>query len=195
MLTTRPAQPRAAGIDRSDPVQVAFLDDPTARTALAHAAPVGDRDPDEYAAVVYAGGYGAVLDFPQAVDLAEFTTAVFASGGWISAVCHGPAGLLALRHADGSALVAGRHLTAFSVAEEVASDMLDALPLLLPDALTDLGAHVTVGSPFRPHVVVDGHLVTGQNPASAPEVARRLAAALGPSPTSVLPATVASGQR
>lgn len=132
--------------------------------------------------VVYAGGSGAACDLPHAPDIAGFA-ALWSGGGWIGAVCRGTAGLLPLRTPNDAPLVAGRRVTAFSVAEEEASDMLDLAPVLLPNALTALGADVTVRPPFRAHLVVDDRLVTGQNPASAGGVAHALASALGPVPT------------
>ena len=182
VLAPAPGPPLAAGVDPSDPVQQAFLTDPAARAALDAAGPVGDRDPGDYAAVVYAGGAGAPFDLPGADGIARFAAAVAAGGGWIAAVCRGTAGLLPLRGPDGAPLVAGRRVTAFSAAEEGATAMLDLTPVLLPDALGELGARVAVGPPFRSHVVVDGRLVTGQNAASAPGAARALAHALGPAP-------------
>jgi putative intracellular protease/amidase len=172
--------PVAAGVDRSDATQLAFLSDPVARAALDRPLRVEScPHPQDYAAVVYAGGYGAVFDFPGAQGIADFAAAVHDGGGWISAVCHGPAGLLPLRISGGVPLVAGRLVAAFTAAEEEASDMLETVPVVLSDALTALGAEMSVGRIFRSHVVTDGRLITGQNPASAPEAARRLAAALG----------------
>ncbi|MGL4175655.1 MAG: type 1 glutamine amidotransferase domain-containing protein [Dermatophilaceae bacterium] len=174
--------PLASGVDRADPVQRAFLADPAARRALSRATPVGRRDPARYAAVVYAGGYGAVFDMPHDEALASFASAVAAGGGWLWAVCHGPAGLLPLRTEAGRPLVAGRRVAAFTVEEEDASDMRGVVPLLLPDALGALGARMSAGPAFRSHVVRDGRLITGQNPASAPAAARELVDALGPAP-------------
>jgi putative intracellular protease/amidase len=179
LLTPAAGPPLAAGVDLSDRAVQAFLADPAARAAVDAAGPGAGHDPEEYAAVVYAGGAGAPFDLPTAGELADLGSAVAGDGGWIAAICRGTAGLLPLRGPAGP-LVAGHRVTAFSAAEEDATGMLGLAPVLLPDALAALGAQVSVGPPFRAHVVTSGRLVTGQNAASAPAVARALAQALGP---------------
>ncbi len=106
-------------------------------------------------------------------------------GAVISAVCHGPAALLNVSLPDGGALVAGKRVSAFTNDEERAVGMTAIVPFLLADALTERGAdHHRAAPSFLPHVEIDGTLVTGQNPASAVQVAeaavRVATAATGP---------------
>jgi putative intracellular protease/amidase len=67
--------------------------------------------------------------------------------------------------------VAGRRVAAFTNAEERAVGMASVVPYFLADELSDRGAVLNQSPPFLPHVAVDGRLVTGQNPASARQVA------------------------
>lgn len=169
--STRPGSPPISGIDRSDPPQRAFLDDPAVRAALAATVPVSELDPGDFGAVFIAGGHGAMFDLPQDEGLADFLSAFHAAGGVITAFCHGVAALLGVRAPGGAHLVADRDVTGFSNAEEYAVGLADVVPFLLADELERRGARYTAAEPFRPHVVADGTLVTGQNPASAQQAA------------------------
>jgi putative intracellular protease/amidase len=164
------------GADRADPVQRAFL----AQVDLAAARPVESADPAGYRAVFYVGGHGAMWDFPGNPAVARLGTEIYAAGGVVAAVCHGPAGLLDLRRPDGTHLLAGADVTSFSNAEEAEIGLDSVVPFLLQTALEQRGARHTDAGIFAPHVVVDGRLVTGQNPPSsagvAQEVIRLLAA-------------------
>jgi putative intracellular protease/amidase len=105
---------------------------------------------------------------------------IYESNGVIGAVCHGPAGLVNIKLSDGSYLVAGKQLAAFTNEEEAAVGLTEVVPYLLADALTGHGAkHMTVGN-FEANTVVDGRLVTGQNPASAVGVGEAMVKLLVP---------------
>ena len=105
----------------------------------------------------------------------------------LAAVCHGLAGLLPLTLSDGSHLIAGKQVTGFSNTEEAAVGLATVVPFLLQDRLQELGGAYRSGSDFAPHVVTDGRMVTGQNPASAADVAHAilqlLTAAVSPATT------------
>ncbi|WP_198535928.1 type 1 glutamine amidotransferase domain-containing protein [Pseudofrankia saprophytica] len=165
-------RPQADGVDHSDPVQRLFLGSQDVRDALDGTPAVSEVDPADYAAVFLAGGYAAMWDMPDNPALGALVAAVWTAGGVVNAVCHGPAGLLPARRDDGTPLVRGLRVTGFSHDEERKASMIGVVPLLLPDALTALGAHYESGRSYAPRVVVDSRVVTGQNPASAPEAAR-----------------------
>jgi putative intracellular protease/amidase len=101
-------------------------------------------------------------------------------GKVVAAVCHGPAGLLDVRDAQGGALVNGRRISAFTDSEEAAAGLDHAVPFLLETRLRQQGALFERGTDFQPHAVRDGQLVTGQNPASSLDVARLVLEALRP---------------
>lgn len=124
-------------------------------------------DPFDYAAIYYAGGHGAMWDLPDATQIHRMTTTIFESKGVVGGVCHGPAGLVNVKLSDGSYLVAGRTVSAFTNAEEEAADATDIMPFLLETRLRGRGPEFTQGPKWEAHVAESGRLTTGQNPASA----------------------------
>lgn len=162
------------GVNRSDAINAAFLDDPALMQALAETRSAAAIDPTQYAAIYYAGGHGTIWDFPNDEVLAARAAAVYEQGGVVGAVCHGPAGLVPIRLANGEPLVKGRAVAAFTNEEEAAVGLTGVVPFLLADALTALGAHHRPGAPWAKNVVVSERLVTGQNPASATGVAEAM---------------------
>jgi putative intracellular protease/amidase len=97
----------------------------------------------------------------------------------VAAVCHGPAALVGVTLSDGRPLVDGRRVAAFTDSEEAAVGLHEVVPFLLQTRLEQLGAIHTGTDDFQAHVVTDGRLVTGQNPASATGVAEAVVVALG----------------
>ena len=91
----------------------------------------------------------------------------------VAAVCHGPAALVEAKLSNGEPLVAGRRVAGFSNEEEKAAELDQIVPFLLESRLTELGARYERGPMWKPFVVRDGRLVTGQNPASSREAARQ----------------------
>ncbi|HYY10672.1 MAG TPA: type 1 glutamine amidotransferase domain-containing protein [Kineosporiaceae bacterium] len=172
LVSVAGGEPPMDGADLSDPVQRAFTEDPRMRAALAATPRFADVDPAAYDAVLFAGGHGTMWDFPHDRDLQSVARAVAEQGGVVAAVCHGPAALVGVTLADGRPLVAGKEVAAFTDDEEEAAGLTAHVPFLLQTRLEELGAHHTAAPPFEPHVVTDGRLVTGQNPASATGVAQ-----------------------
>lgn len=159
--------------DLDDPINVAFLASADAKELTGTLKPEA-VDPTQYSAIFYAGGHGAMWDFPGSEALAGLAAQIWDNGGVVAAVCHGPAGLVNIKLADGSYLVDGKRLTAFTNAEEAAVKLTDTVPFLLATTLEERGATHVPAPNFAEHVVVDGRLVTGQNPASATEVGRSI---------------------
>jgi len=157
-----------------------FQDDETAMAALNGTRPIAALDPTGYAAVFLPGGHGTMWDLPGNDALKRLVGTLFDSGRIVSAVCHGPAGLVQVSQADGRPLVAGRRVSAFTDAEEQAVGLVEAMPFLLETMLREQGAQFENGPNFQPHAVRDGNLVTGQNPQSSAMVAQEVIAALGP---------------
>ena len=131
-------------------------------------------DSSEYSAVFYAGGHGVMWDLPNNQELAQITAAIYERNGIVGAVCHGPAGLVNVQLSDGTYLVAGKTLAAFTNEEEEAVELTDQMPFLLESKLIERGAQHTEAPNFQPHVMVSDRLVTGQNPASATKTAEAI---------------------
>ncbi len=96
----------------------------------------------------------------------------------VAAVCHGPAGLVSALKPDGTPLVAKKKVTAFSNTEETTEGLDQVVPFLLETPLTELGAEFVKAENFQEHVVQDGNLITGQNPASSSAAATAVIATL-----------------
>ncbi|MDX2939510.1 type 1 glutamine amidotransferase domain-containing protein [Streptomyces ipomoeae] len=129
-------------------------------------------DVDDYDAIYLTGGHGVMFDFHQSQALETLIARFYETGRIVSAVCHGPCGLLDVTLSSGEPLVKGRNVTGFSWREEELAQRADAVPYSLEDRLKELGAsYTTADKPFGVHVVEDGRLITGQNPSSARAVA------------------------
>jgi putative intracellular protease/amidase len=167
-------RPPLDGYDEADPDQRAFVD----AVDLDHTQRPVDVDPEGIAAIFYVGGHGTMWDFPEETALAALGGSVYAAGGVVAAVCHGPAALLNITLPDGRTLIEGKRLTSFTNAEESAVGLTDVVPFRLQTALEERGAKHVPAADFTANVVVDGRLITGQNPASAQGTAEAVLTAL-----------------
>jgi putative intracellular protease/amidase len=139
-----------------------------------------DMDPSAFDAVLIPGGHGPMQDLAVNADIGRVLAAMLPDPGKVVAsLCHGPASFLAAGDDNGNWLFKGRALTAFTDAEEHQTGLDANAPWLLEDRLRAGGATVTGGPAWQSHVVVDGNLITGQNPASGEEVAREMLKLLG----------------
>ncbi|GAT74117.1 DJ-1/PfpI family protein [Microbacterium sp. HM58-2] len=139
---------------------------------------LADIDPAAYDAVYYPGGHGPMQDLATDADSAALITATVEARRPLAAVCHGLAALLPARTAAGRPIVAGRRITGFSDEEERIGGLADRAPFLLESSLRELGADIVVAELWSDHTVVDGLLITGQNPQSSASAAAALVAAL-----------------
>ncbi|RQO57239.1 thiamine biosynthesis protein ThiJ [Paucibacter sp. KBW04] len=158
--------------------------DPQAQAALRQTLATASLRAKDYRAVLIMGGKGAMFDLPKDPSLQQLLSAMDAQGAVIAAVCHGPAALAEVKRADGQPLVAGRRLTGFSNEEEAAFGKKWAaqFPWLLEDKLKAQGARWEEASLMLPKVVVDGRLITGQNPYSTAAMTEAVLRALGTEP-------------
>lgn len=159
------ADPKSVKLD--DPINKAFVDNEEIQKALESTLAATDIDPTRYAGIYFAGGHGAMWDFPDNESLSTSAAKIYESGGLVAAVCHGPAGLVNIKLSDGSYLVAGKKVAAFTNSEEEAVKLTETVPFLLATKLEERGAVHVPAADFQEQVVVDQRLITGQNPASA----------------------------
>ena len=167
-----PLDPKSNEPDFQTDATRRFMQDQEARTVLANTCVLADLSADEFDAVFYPGGHGPLWDLaenPASINLIE---SMHAAGKPVAAVCHAPAVLKNAKMSDGTPLVAGKSLTGFSNSEEAAVQLTDVVPFLLQDELSGRGASYQKADDWQPHAVVDGNLVTGQNPASSELAAR-----------------------
>lgn len=146
---------------------------------LRHPISLADVRLDDYDAVYYPGGHGPMEDLWQDAASGALLTAALASGRPLAVVCHAPAALLATRDKAGRSPFAGYRVTAFTDEEENAIGLGPRAKWLVEDELKKLGVQFERGPAWEPYIVVDRNLYTGQNPASAEPLARRVLTALG----------------
>ncbi|MFJ8833828.1 type 1 glutamine amidotransferase domain-containing protein [Micromonospora aurantiaca] len=167
LVSVAGGEPPVDGRDENDSTQNDFL----ATAGVTDTPKAADVDPAGYDVILFSGGHGTMWDFPDDPDLARIARSVYERGGVVAAVCHGPSALVNLTLTDGSRLVAGKRVAGFTNSEEAAVGLTDEVPFLLADKLGEAGAQHVPAPDFTEHVVVDGRLVTGQNPQSARAVA------------------------
>jgi putative intracellular protease/amidase len=168
-VSPRGGQPPLDGFKAEDTEQVAFLE--SNRAALANTLRPEQVRPADYAAIFYVGGHGTMWDFADQTELSAVAASIYEGGGVVSAVCHGPAGLLNIRLSSGEFLVKGKPVAAFTNAEEAAVGLSKTVPFLLESKLLERGATPILAPNFQANIQVWERLVTGQNPASARGVA------------------------
>ena len=169
-----PLDPKSDAPDAQTAATRRFAGDAAAQAALASTRKLAELRADDYDAVFYPGGHGPLWDLAEDRDSIALIEAFDRAGKPIGAVCHAPAALRHVRAADGTPLVRGRRVTGFSNEEEEAVQLTQVVPFLLEDMLGGHGARYERGPAWQPHVVEDGRLVTGQNPASSEPAAEAL---------------------
>lgn len=148
-----------------------------AAAELAHPRALRDVKASDYDLIFVPGGHAPVEDLPYDADLRRLLEASNVTGAVVAALCHGPAALLAGVDGQGSWLYAGRQLTSFSKTEEDLTPVAGRMKWELETNLRDHGAvfsRSAASMPFEGYVVHDGKLVTGENPASAGLIARKV---------------------
>lgn len=173
-LDQHSADPEVAGPDCARYVEVAE----TALREFGAPLVLAEVDPERYDAIVLPGGPGPVVDLHEDADLGALLERADADGRIVGAVCHGPAGLLSATGPDGGWLFAGRRMAAFTDEEEQIFGTAEGAPWLLASRLRERGAAHESGPAYEAFTVVDGNLVTGQNPASSAPMAEHVNDAL-----------------
>ena len=173
-----PLDPKSDEPDAQTAATERFKKDADSQAALANTVKLADISADDYDAVFYPGGHGPLWDLAEDANSIALIETMYAAGKPVAAVCHAPA---VLRHAsakDGSPLVRNKTVTGFSNSEEEAVQLSQVVPFLLEDELKAKGANYSKADDWHPHTVVDGMLITGQNPASSEPAAEALLAML-----------------
>ncbi|WP_161887864.1 type 1 glutamine amidotransferase domain-containing protein [Pontibacter russatus] len=129
---------------------------------------------DDYDAVFYPGGHGPLWDLTNNEDSIRLLEAFERQRKPIAAVCHAPAVFAKVKKGDGEPLVKGKNVTGFTNTEEAAVNLTEVVPFLVEDKLKALGGQYSKVEDWQPHVVRDGILITGQNPASSEGAAEEL---------------------
>lgn len=155
-----------------------FKADAAAQAALATTVKLSTLRAADFDAVFYPGGHGPLWDLAEDSASIALIDAMIAAGKPVAAVCHAPGVLRHARGPDGQALVRGKYVTGFTNTEEEAAGLTGVVPFLVEDMLKDQGGEYSRAADWQAHVVADGLLITGQNPASSEPAAEALLAKL-----------------
>src|SRR5580698_4358829 len=173
-----PIDPKSDLPESQTPAMTRFKKDPSAQKALSQTVKLADVKSNDFGTVFYVGGHGPMWDLaesPVSIALLEF---FYNSGKPIALVCRSPG---VLRHVtyQGAPLVKGKRVTGFTNEEEADVLLTKVVPFLVEDELKRLGAAFEKVSKWQPFSIVDGRLITGQNPASSTSAAQELLKLLG----------------
>ena len=155
-----------------------FDDDQAAQNELANTAKLAEMKVEDFDAVFYPGGHGPLWDLHNDSDSIALIEGFIAAGKPVASVCHAPAVLLKAKDQNGDPLVKAKKVTGFSNSEEAAVELTDVVPYLLEDQLIAMGGVYQKVEDWNPLAVVDGLIITGQNPGSSAAVAEALVKAL-----------------
>ena len=150
-----------------------FKDDKEAQEHLANTKKLADMKVEDFDSVFYPGGHGPLWDLAVDKNSIELIENFVKQDKPVAFVCHAPAALKNVK-VDGEYLVKGKKVTGFTNSEEDAAGLTDVVPFLVEDALKANGGHYEKAADWEEFVVEDGLLITGQNPASSEEAAKRL---------------------
>ncbi|CAN7437141.1 type 1 glutamine amidotransferase domain-containing protein [Rhizobium sp. LjRoot258] len=150
-----------------------FKGDPAAQRELANTVVLSDVKADGFDTVFYPGGHGPMWDLVNDRDSIALIESFYNAGKPVAAVCHAP-GVLRKVTYQGQPLVKGKRVTGFANSEEEAVHLTEVVPFLVEDELKRLGGHYEKAGDWADFTIVDGRLITGQNPASSTSAAKEL---------------------
>lgn len=162
----------------------AFMNDVVAQEKIKNSLKIDDVVAEDYEAVYFVGGKGAMFDFPENAKIQSIVQQYYQSGKVIGAVCHGPAALVNVTLDDGSPLLANKTVSSFTNKEELLliPEAASIFPFLLQDKLASQGALFSAGDLYLEKVSHDGNLLTGQNPWSTWALAESMIKQMGYTP-------------
>lgn len=173
-----PLDPKSDLPDFQTELTQRFKADPAAQAVLANTVKLETVAQEDFDTLFYPGGHGPLWDLAESATSIALIESFERAGKPIGFVCHAPGVLKKVKAANGDPLVKGRTVTGFSNGEEAAVALTDVVPFLIEDTFIAQGANYQKSPDWTPNVVIDGKLVTGQNPASSEGVAKALIAQL-----------------
>jgi len=168
-----PIDPKSDLPENQTPAMTRFKQDQAAQKALARTVRLADMKAEDFDTIFYVGGHGPLWDLADNTDSIALIESFYNSGKPVAAVCHGP-GVLHRVTCKGAPIVKGKRVTGFSNTEEEAVHLTDVVPFLVEDELKRLGGHYDKAADWESFAIVDGLLITGQNPASSTAAAHAL---------------------
>ncbi len=168
-----PIDPKSDLPENQAPAMARFKRDQAAQQALSQTVMLADVKAEDYDTVLYVGGHGPMWDLAESTDSIALIESFYNSGKPVALVCHS-AGVLHRVTYKGAPIVKGKRVTGFTNDEEEAVHLTNVVPFLVEDELKRLGGIFEKVPNWQPFSIVDGRLLTGQNPASSTSVAQAL---------------------
>ncbi len=164
---TPPCDPKSLAEDAQTASTRRYHADSKAQMALRNSICLRDINFAEFDAAFFAGGHGTMDDLPHDARVTQLVEQFLREGKPVASVCHGPACLVSAKNAKGESVVKGKRFTCFTNAEEDHIGVTPYVPFMLESRLQELGGTPQNKGLFEANVVIDGALITGQNPASS----------------------------
>lgn len=174
-----PVDPKSELPENQTEAMVRFKKDTQAQAALSQTRKLSDMKSEDFDSIFYVGGHGPMWDLadnPVSIALIE---SFYGAGKPVAAVCHSPAVFHRVMH-NAAPVVRGKRVTGFTNGEEAAVQLTTVAPFLVEDELRRIGGLYEKAGDWESFAVVDGQLITGQNPASSTAAARALMHVLAP---------------
>ncbi|KQT18177.1 dimethylallyltransferase [Chryseobacterium sp. Leaf404] len=169
-----PIDPSSEVPDAQTAATERYYKDEEVQNLISNTQKLSEQKAENFDAVFYPGGHGPLWDLANDKDSQQLILDFNKSQKPIGAVCHAPGVFKNVTLENGGSFVKGKNVTGFSNTEEEAVQLTDVVPFLVEDELQKLGGHYTKTNDWGVHVVEDGLLITGQNPASSEKVAEKL---------------------
>ena len=173
-----PVDPKSDLPENQTPAMARFKQDKAAQQALAQTVRLADMKEEDFDTVFYVGGHGPMWDLAESTDSIALIESFYDSGKPVALVCHSP-GVLHRVTYKGAPIVKGKRVTGFTNTEEEEVHLTNVVPFLVEDELKRLGGIFEKAPNWQPFAIVDGRLITGQNPASSTVAAQALLKMVG----------------
>jgi len=169
-----PIDPSSDTADNQTPATIRFKVDKDLQKIVSETEVLSTVDATDYDALFFPGGHGPLWDLTNDTDSIKLIENFWINKKPVAAVCHAPSVLLKAKDGAGEPLVKGKNVTGFTNSEEAAVQLTAVVPFLLEDELKKKGGLYTKKEDWASHIVKDGLLLTGQNPASSIAAAKEL---------------------
>lgn len=174
-----PVDPKSIQKENQSESTQRFERDKSAQAKLENTLVLSQVSANDYDTLFLPGGHGPMWDLSSDENMKKIVEGFYSDKKIVSAVCHGPAGLLQATDRNGNSILKGKKITGFTNNEESAVGLTKAVPFSLENRMKELGGKFEKGQDFKPFVISDGQLITGQNPKSALPAAEKVIEILG----------------
>jgi putative intracellular protease/amidase len=174
-----PVDPKSTQKENQSESTQRFERDKSAQAKLENTLVLGQVSANDYDTLFLPGGHGPMWDLSSDENMKKIVEDFYSDKKIVSAVCHGPAGLLQATDRNGNSILKGKKITGFTNNEESAVGLTKTVPFSLENRMKELGGKFEKGQDFKPFIVSDGQLITGQNPKSALPAAEKVVEILG----------------